>query len=733
MTSIGDDGQEPPTPGPSAPWERPARWADEPPALPPRRARSRRYADDGDGVSASDLIAALGGSTDSAETTDHALDTAPVDQAGVPPLPGVDAAESAAPAVYAGDDVAPDAQSPWAAPSSPLFLGETGLAADAAGSDAPADDHGDDGHDGDDSGGGHSGMPRRGWRVAGRSLVAALAVILLLVAGTEWVIKYRADRTLADNQIHALDPTDTNISQPTLTTQTIPSTETGAVAPPVPKTYQAENILILGSDNRSRPEDAALGGANSDPGGSDVVMVAHLSADRSHITVVSIPRDTYVKAPTCKAWDYENDKLSDTDFTSPYTIWRINSTYAAGGPQCTVKAVQEMTGLRIDRVIVIDFAGFAAMVDALNGIDVNACAPIVDGQLGTVLPQAGVQHIDGKQALNLVRARKVEGDTTSDIARINRQQKVLSTILKQMTSAGVLLNPVKLDSVLQAFVSNVQTDNVTIDDLLNIAQSLGNLDPRRVTFFTLPTTPDSNGVGLHATDASALIWEALRDDKPLPGEATDPVTPPSTTTAPTTLLTTIAQEPVTSTVTQVMTTTPAAPQVLSVAPGQVNLQVVNVAGRSLVANAARDALTPLGFQLASSDLLRLDGESQVGITVEYSGDHRDAALTVAAAVPGSRLVVKNGLGSKVRLMLGTSFDSAAFKSQVRKVAVGDPVPAALATEATPVVSTVTSTVVTTPPPKTVPVTPTTSAPKTTDSTPSDVEFTSVNAGSAGCI
>ncbi|MEO7126192.1 MAG: LCP family protein [Nakamurella sp.] len=654
----GEDGQTP-----SAPWERPARWENEPGEHGGRR---HRYAEDtaDDAVRASELIAALRSEPDALEPT--------------------------------GPTEPPDEGEPMT----------------------------------------HANRPRRGWRATGRSLVAALAVMLLLVAGTEWVIKARADAVLAANQISALDTTDSNISP------AAPASATGAAtasaAPVLPHDYQPENILLLGSDSRASKADAALGGANKDPGGSDVVMVAHLSADRSHVTVVSIPRDTYIDAPVCKAWDYDTNSLSDKDYTSPYSIWRINATYAAGGPPCTVKAVQEMTGLRIDRVIVIDFAGFAAIVNAQGGMDVNACKPIIDGQLGTVLPKAGIQHIDGQQALNLVRARKVEGDTTSDIARIRRQQKVLSTILRQATSTGVLLNPIKLNNVLQAFVHNVKTDNVTLDNLLNIAQSLGNLDPRRVTFFTLPTVPDANGVGLHPTDGAALIWKALRDDTLLPGEVTAAPTP-TPTAAPTTPMTTITQPPVTKLVTSLVTTTPTVPQSLSVAPRDVIVQVVNVAGRPGVANQAQDALIALGYSIPSNALLRPDGGVVPGISIEYSAANRAAALTVAATVPGATLVEKSGLGRQVRLVLGSTFNAAAFTASLRKVRSGDRLPPALSTAAAPVTSTVTSTIVTTPPPivttppPIVMPMPTTSTPHSTESTLGSSDMTSVNAGAAGCI
>jgi LCP family protein required for cell wall assembly len=722
--------------GSSAPWERPARWLGDPIG---GAGHTERVGADGDadaagsafGVTSDETAGVASGMTDpagAAERGDAGPDETPgnADDGAHSHAPDEtpDAAETTGRRRrYADDD---DDTAVRASELIAALSRETGYGTGNIGENVvpagPAM---------------HADRPRSGWLTTGRVLVAVFAVLLLVVAGTEWVIKARADAVLADNQVSALDTDDTNISPTTAP----PVTDAAPGAPaPVSKHYQAENILLLGSDSRASTADAALGGANKDPGGSDVVMIAHLSADRSHVTVVSIPRDTYVNAPTCKAWDHTTNKQRDVDYSSPYSIWRINSTYAAGGPPCTVKAVQEMTGLRIDRVIIIDFSGFAAIVDAQGGIDVNACKPIIDGQLGTVLPVAGMQHIDGKQALNLVRARKVEGDSTSDLARINRQQKVLSTILRQATSTGVLLNPVKLNNVLQAFVRNVKTDNVTLDNLLDIAQSLGNLDPRRVTFFTLPTVPDSNGVGLHPTDGAELIWEALRADTALPGEVTEPVTPTTTAaapTTPTTPMTTITPAPVTSLVTSLVTTTPSAPQRLSVAPGAVDLQVVNVAGRPAVANQARDALMPVGFDIASNDMLRPDSGTQTAITIEYSASNRAAALTVAAAIPGAKLVEKSGLGKQVRLMLGSSFNASQFAGAVRTVASGDPLPSGLSSSVAPVVSTVTSTVVSTPPPTTLPVTTSTSTststPETTGQTLGTSDVTSVNAGSAGCI
>ncbi len=248
-------------------------------------------------------------------------------------------------------------------------------------------------------------------------------------------------------------------------------------------------------------------------------MIAHISADRQHVTVLSIPRDTMIPAPTtCHLWNSTTGVVSSQIYQAqPGERFHFNAGYSVGGPRCTVTEVQSLTGLQIDRFIGIDFVGFQAMVDALDGITVDICAPVVDTVLGTVVPKAGVQKITGTQALNLVRARDVVGDTLSDLARIRRQQIVLSAILRQVTTAGTLLNPAKLDDFLQAFVKNTVTDNVTVDDLVMLAGSLGNLTPGIVNFYTLPTTDSTITPGALEVDTPAAqkIFAAMLADRPV--------------------------------------------------------------------------------------------------------------------------------------------------------------------------------------------------------------------------
>ena len=529
--------------------------------------------------------------------------------------------------------------------------------------------------------------PRGAWLYAGRGVAAVLAVIVLAAFGINWKILDRARIGLAATEVAAINTADSNIVRATPTTAADSAAPTtggssssadgagdGGTVPVVApvKTYPAENILLLGSDTRANGNgNAGNSDGNEGSAQSDTLMIAHLSADRQHVTIVSIPRDTKVDAPTCKKWDQVTGKLSTkTQPVSPGDRWSITNAYAVGGPTCTVAAVQKLTGLQIDRLLGVTFNGFKAMVDALGGVTVDICKPIVDAELQTVAPSAGVQVIHGDQALSLVRARKVIGDQQSDLARIHRQQIVLSAILRQVSSAGTLLNPAKLDNFLQAFTKNTFNSNITLDDLVTLADSLGDLSPDRVTFYTLPTLPDpadSDSLVLDESKAPA-VFAALRNDTPLPGEVPVTPTPTPSRTPP------VASPPSTATSRSpaAASPTPAEPTTISVDPGRIALDVVNLSGRAGVGGEVQAALNAEGFGIADERVTQPGNGDQEPVTVQYSGANRAAALTVAAAVPGAVVMSAAGLGSRVRLMVGTS-----YQGKIVPVRLGQALPASL--------------------------------------------------------
>jgi LCP family protein required for cell wall assembly len=483
-----------------------------------------------------------------------------------------------------------------------------------------------------------------------RAVIAVVAVCVLAVTGLEWGIKARADQGLVEHQVDALVDVTTPAGTPDVTGGTTGSTPTATTPPPAGE-FTPENILLLGSDTRSGDNaDAGNSDASTEDGvaNSDTLMLAHISADR-HVTVVSFPRDTMITAPQCQKWDSATGDLTDEPQPiSPGERWHINSAYSVGGPTCTVRAIQELTGLKVDRVIGIDFAGFKNMVDALGGISVNVCGPIVDAELQTVVADGGVQTIQGDQALSLVRARKVIGDTDSDLARIRRQQVVLSAILQQVTSAGTLLNPSRLDGFLQAFVNNTFTANVSIDDLVTLAQSFGNLDPSTVTFYTLPTVPDpsdADALELDAPKANA-VFAALRNDERLPGEEPDPA--PSTTS--------VTPAPPSDPATSAAAPPLVVPATVTVDPAALALRVVNATGRSGAATRTMEALLERGFALSDTDLATAPTAAGAAV-VQFPADRLADAVTVAAALPGATLQEVDDPAAAVTLVLGTEFQT----------------------------------------------------------------------------
>ena len=140
--------------------------------------------------------------------------------------------------------------------------------------------------------------------IAGRIAVALVAVIVLTATGWEWAIKSRADAGIISRSVQAIVTDDTNIA-----------TATGTAAPS--GSYAPENILLLGSDTRSGDNGERAGNTDASTSdgvaNSDTQMIAHISADRQHVTVLSIPRDTMIDAPTCNEWDATTGQLSDYD------------------------------------------------------------------------------------------------------------------------------------------------------------------------------------------------------------------------------------------------------------------------------------------------------------------------------------------------------------------------------------------------------------------------------------
>lgn len=270
------------------------------------------------------------------------------------------------------------------------------------------------------------------------------------------------------------------------------------------------NVLVMGSDTRTGigttkfGTDTVEGGAHSDTN-----LLVHLSADRQRAVVVSIPRDSMTRAPR----DCTDPRSRAQD--GPVRQW--NRNFTLGGPACTIRTLEAATGVFVDHFVVVDFRGFADMVDALGGVDVCTPVPIRDEDSALDLP-AGRHHLDGEQALGYVRVRKTLGDG-SDLGRIERQQAFLSSVAQEATSSRLLARPDRLYRFLDAATRSMTTDpGLSVSGMQDIAASLQDLGVENIELVTVPTRPyprDPNRVEL--APAATGLWAAIREDRELPG------------------------------------------------------------------------------------------------------------------------------------------------------------------------------------------------------------------------
>ncbi|MFI5759059.1 LCP family protein [Streptomyces sp. NPDC051569] len=277
---------------------------------------------------------------------------------------------------------------------------------------------------------------------------------------------------------------------------------------PTPVVLDAQNILLLGSDSRSGQGNSKYGGDDGGSQRSDTTILLHLAADRQSATAVSVPRDLMVEIPSCRRPDGTRTKEQFAQF---------NWAFEFGGAACTIRTVENLTGIRVDHHMVIDFHGFKGMVDAVGGVGICLKEPVDDKQAKLKLP-AGPQTLDGEQALGFVRARHGIGDG-SDTERMGRQQRFLGSLFKKVQSDGVLLNPTRLYPVLDAATKSITTDAglATLTDLYDLARSMRNVPIDQVRFLTVPRQPytaDPNRDELVQPDAKNL-FERLRGDEPV--------------------------------------------------------------------------------------------------------------------------------------------------------------------------------------------------------------------------
>ncbi|GAB3118343.1 hypothetical protein GCM10027056_00070 [Glaciibacter psychrotolerans] len=279
----------------------------------------------------------------------------------------------------------------------------------------------------------------------------------------------------------------------------------GGPAPQIGAIDGGVNLLLVGSD--SGEGDPAYGPRGEHLG--DVTALLHISNDHTRASIVSFPRDLFVTIPACAASPTESAPGTDGGFTD-----KLNTALADGGLGCTVATITKLTGQNIPFAAEIEFNGVIAMSDAVGGVPVCVAEPIQDAYTGTFL-SAGEHVLSGGDALQFLRTRHGLS-TGSDLARIGNQQAFLASLVRTITSNGVLNNPLTLYSLAKAASSNMRlsTSLQHVDTLVSIALALRGMDLAQISFLQYPVDEVDGGLVARTADAMVL-FTALAADAPV--------------------------------------------------------------------------------------------------------------------------------------------------------------------------------------------------------------------------
>ena len=363
------------------------------------------------------------------------------------------------------------------------------------------------------------------------------------------------------------------------------------------------NILLAGVDVRAgltRAQQLQLHVGDTVSSNSDTLMLIHIAADRSNVTVVSLPRDSWVNIPA-------------------HGMNKINAAFGIGGPPLTVATVEQATGLTINDFIEVNFLGFVKVINALGGVDI--CLPqTVDDPYSGLHLSAGIHHVNGVMALKYARDR--HSFAASDLARITNQQSLLSSLLSEAVSYGTLTNPLRLSRFLSATLAAVKVDQNL--NLTALADQLRGITPGEVRFLTVPL---SNTSYLTPTGESAVLWNSaaadqlfgkLKADQPIGGPGPGAV---------------------------------AHDRAGQLRRSQVTVDVYNGTLTGGLSATTGAALARLGFRVHSG--LNWPAHDITQSLIEYPPGQRAGARLLRSALPGAALSEKSGL-PRIAVVLGTT-------------------------------------------------------------------------------
>ncbi|WP_244302349.1 LCP family protein [Streptomyces viridosporus] len=273
-----------------------------------------------------------------------------------------------------------------------------------------------------------------------------------------------------------------------------------------PEKGEGTNYLIVGSDSRAGMSDEdkkRLRTGSAEGKRTDSMMILHTGDNGP--TLISLPRDSNVTIPEFKG--------SETGKTLPAMgANKLNAAYSVDGPTLLVRTVEFNTGLHIDHYVEIGFAGFASIVDAVGGVEMDIPQDIKDTKSGADLKK-GRQTLNGEEALAFVRTRYALAG--SDLDRTKNQQKFLSALANQVATPSTVLNPFKLYPTMGAGLDALVVDeDMGLFDLAGMFWAMKGVSGGEGTSMNMPIA-GSTGNGNLQWDMPKVkkLVEQLRNDE----------------------------------------------------------------------------------------------------------------------------------------------------------------------------------------------------------------------------
>ncbi len=441
---------------------------------------------------------------------------------------------------------------------------------------------------------------RTGWtwkRIVLWTLVGL--VVLLLALGGGSYLWFRSQVDSANNRVSE-EVKQVLQQKPSSTIVSVDAASGTAEAPDSPS---AMNVLVLGSDRRETEEEKY--------GRSDTIMLMHIDPDNNYLSVLSLPRDLRVEIP-----DHGLDK--------------INAAYSLGGPELTIRTVEQLTGVDINHFLQIDFDAFRDITNSLGGVYVD-----VDRRYYNDNPEwelielsPGYQLLNGDDALDYVRFRH---DLNMDFGRMERQQRYLGALREQAMGWDLLF---KLPKLVAALFKNINTD-LGANDFIELAHWGIQLDGSRIRQISITGATPTIGDTSYVVADEGAVEEAVRD-------FLTPTSAQAGNNGGATTGTTETDSGLSSTSTSIV----------DVDLAGIDVDILNANGRAGEAAAAGEWLSNLGATVRA--VSNADRSDQKATSVAYPSGMSEKAKLVAAAVGAESLTKKSSL-ERITLTLGKDF------------------------------------------------------------------------------